>query len=215
MEAMAVSRGAKRSPEWREMLKRSLIRSGALIGSIALLLATLFLALALLSYQPSDPSMNTVAGDHVQNIMQAPGAWVADFLLWLLGVPVALVLPLMAITARRLWGDQDMSGWKGQFGKCLAGITLIGIALALFQTNPLVGLPAGWGGIIALVTARGIASLTAQLPAAQGWITGILILLTLIAGAVLWYRSLALDKTIIALRKIGRASCRERVCQYV
>lgn len=46
---MAVSRGAKRAPEWREMLKRSLIRSGALIGSIALLLATLFLALALLS----------------------------------------------------------------------------------------------------------------------------------------------------------------------
>ncbi|BAI98353.1 DNA segregation ATPase FtsK [Sphingobium indicum UT26S] len=201
MEAMAVSRGAKRTPEWREMLKRSLIRSGALIGSIALLLATLFLALALLSYQPSDPSMNTVAGDHVQNIMQAPGAWVADFLLWLLGVPVALVLPLMAITARRLWGDQDMSGWKGQFGKCFAGIALIGIALALFQTNPLVGLPAGWGGIIALVTARGVASLTAQMPAAQGWITGVLIVLTLIAGAVLWYRSLALEKPIIALRR--------------
>ncbi|BDD67713.1 hypothetical protein Sj15T_27340 [Sphingobium sp. TA15] len=198
---MAVSRGAKRTPEWREMLKRSLIRSGALIGSIALLLATLFLALALLSYQPSDPSMNTVAGDHVQNIMQAPGAWVADFLLWLLGVPVALVLPLMAITARRLWGDQDMSGWKGQFGKCFAGIALIGIALALFQTNPLVGLPAGWGGIIALVTARGVASLTAQMPAAQGWITGVLIVLTLIAGAVLWYRSLALEKPIIALRR--------------
>ena len=198
---MAVSRGAKRTPEWREMLKRSLIRSGALIGAIALLLATLFLALALLSYQPSDPSMNTVAGDHVQNIMQAPGAWVADFLLWLLGVPVALVLPLMAITARRLWGDQDMSGWKAQFGKCFAGIVLLGIALALFQTNPLVGLPSGWGGIIALVTARGVASLTAQAPVAQGWITGILIVLTLIAGLVLWYRSLALEKPIIALRR--------------
>jgi len=198
---MAVGRGAKRTPEWREMLKRSLIRSGALIGAIVLLLATLFLALALLSYQPSDPSMNTVAGDHVQNIMQAPGAWVADFLLWLLGVPVALVLPLMAITARRLWGDQDMSGWKAQFGKCFAGIVLLGIALALFQTNPLVGLPSGWGGIIALVTARGVASLTAQAPAAQGWITGILIVLTLIAGLVLWYRSLALEKPIIALRR--------------
>ncbi|WP_176596992.1 MULTISPECIES: FtsK/SpoIIIE family DNA translocase [Sphingobium] len=198
---MAVSRGAKRTPEWREMLKRSLIRSGALIGSIALILATLFLALALLSYQPSDPSMNTVAGDHVQNIMQAPGAWIADFLLWLFGVPVALVLPLMAITARRLWGDQDMSGWKAQFGKCFAGIALLGIALALFQTNPLVGLPAGWGGIIALVTARGVMSLAAQAPAAQSWITGILVVLTLIGGAVLWYRSLALEKPIIALRR--------------
>ncbi|WP_313802802.1 FtsK/SpoIIIE family DNA translocase [Sphingobium sp.] len=198
---MAVSRGAKRTPEWREMLKRSLIRSGALIGSIALILATLFLALALLSYQPSDPSMNTVAGDQVQNIMLAPGAWIADFLLWLFGVPVALVLPLMAITARRLWGDQDMSGWKAQFGKCFAGIVLVGIALALFQTNPLVGLPAGWGGIVALVTARGVMSLTAQAPAAQGWITGILIVLAVIAGIVLCYRSLALEKPIIALRR--------------
>ncbi|HKT76111.1 MAG TPA: DNA translocase FtsK 4TM domain-containing protein [Sphingobium sp.] len=198
---MAVSRGAKRTPEWREMLKRSLIRSGALIGAIALILGTLFLALALLSYQPSDPSMNTVAGDHVQNIMAAPGAWIADFLLWLLGVPVALLLPLMAITARRLWGDQDMSGWKAQFGKCLAGIILIGIALSLFQPEPLVGLPSGWGGIIALVTARGIASLTAPAAGAQGWVHGILITLTLISGLALCYRSLALEKPILALRR--------------
>ena len=159
---MAVGRTVKRTPEWREMLKRSLIRSGALIGAITLMLGTLFLALALLSYAPSDPSMNTVAGDHVANIMASPGAWAADFLLWLLGVPVALILPLMAVTARRLWGDQDMRGWMAQFGKCLVGIILVGIALALFQTDPLVGLPAGWGGVIGLVTAKGIASLAAQ-----------------------------------------------------
>ena len=198
---MAVSRGAKHTPEWREMLKRSLIRSGALIGAITLVLVTLFLALALLSYQPSDPSMNTVAGDQVRNMMQTPGAWIADFLLWLFGVPVALVLPLMAITARRLWGDQDMSGWKAQFGKYTGGIVLIGIALSLFQPDPLVGLPAGWGGIIALVTSRGILSLTAQAPAAQGWISGILVVAMLIAGAFAWYRSLALEKPILALRR--------------
>ncbi|ALR19524.1 FtsK/SpoIIIE family DNA translocase [Sphingobium baderi] len=198
---MAVSRGAKRTPEWREMLKRSLIRSGALIGSITLVLATLFLALALLSYTPSDPSMNTVAGDHVKNVMQVPGAWVADFLLWLLGVPVALILPLMAITARRLWGDQDMSGWKAQFGKCLIGIVLIGLALSLFQPDPLVGLPAGWGGVIALVFARGIASLAAQAATFQGWIIGALVGLAFIAGLFVWYRSLALEKPILALRR--------------
>ena len=198
---MAVGRTVKRQPEWREMLKRSLIRSGALIGALALIAATLFLALALLSYAPSDPSMNTVAGDHVANIMAQPGAWTADFLLWLLGVPVALILPLMAITARRLWGDQDMSGWKGQFGKSLFGIALIGIALALFQTEPLVGLPAGWGGIVGLVTAKGIASLTAQAPAAAPWIRGLLVIAALIGGFFAWYRSLALEKPIIALRR--------------
>jgi len=183
------------------MLKRSLIRSGALIGALALIAATLFLALALLSYAPSDPSMNTVAGDHVANIMAAPGAWTADFLLWLLGVPVALILPLMAVTARRLWGDQDMAGWKAQFGKCLFGIALVGIALALFQTEPLVGLPAGWGGVIGLVTAKGIASLTAQLPTAAPWIRGLLIVVALIAGLFACYRSLALEKPLIAMRR--------------
>jgi len=199
---MAVSRGAKRTPEWREMLKRSLLRSSALIGAILLMLATLFVALALLSYAPSDPSMNTVAGAQVRNVMASPGAWTADFLLWLLGVPAALILPLMAITARRLWGDQDMRGWKGQLGKCLAGIVLIGVALALFQPEPLVGLPAGWGGIVALVTAKGAFSLTAQAPqAAHGWIIGAVLVIALISGLSLFYRSLALEKPIIALRR--------------
>ena len=198
---MAVGRTVKRTPEWREMLKRSLIRSGALIGAITLFLATAFLALALLSYAPSDPSMNTVAGDHVANIMRASGAWAADFLLWLLGVPVALILPLMAITARRLWGDQDMGGWQGQFGKCLVGIILIGIALSLFQSEPLVGLPAGWGGVIGLVTAKGLFSLMAQAPAAAPWIKGLLIGLLLIVGLFSCYRSLALEKPIFTLRR--------------
>ena len=198
---MAVGRTVKRQPEWREMLKRSLIRSGALIGAITLFLATVLIALALLSYTPSDPSMNTVAGDHVANIMRAPGAWTADFLLWLLGVPVALILPLMAVTARRLWGDQDMAGWQGQFGRCLVGIALIGIALALFQSDPLVGLPAGWGGIVGLVTARGLGSLLAQFPAAAPWIKGILVVLLSIVGLFSCYRSLALEKPIFTLRR--------------
>jgi DNA segregation ATPase FtsK/SpoIIIE, S-DNA-T family len=198
---MAVSRGAKRTPEWREMLKRSLIRSGALIGAIALMLATLFLALALLSFRLSDPSMMTVADNQVQNIMGWPGAWVSAFLFTLLGVPVALVLPLLAITARRLWGDQDMTGWKSQFGKCFGGIALVGIALAMFQPDSLIDLPSGWGGLLGLATANGVRSLTAQAGAAQGWITGILVVLALIGGLALWYRSLALEKPIIALRR--------------
>lgn len=82
------------------MLKRSLIRSGAMIGSVSLYLLSLFLLLALLSYHPSDPSLNTVAGGFAQNVMQTPGAYTSDFLLWLLGVPAALLLPLILVCAR-------------------------------------------------------------------------------------------------------------------
>ncbi|MDF0545706.1 DNA translocase FtsK 4TM domain-containing protein [Sphingobium sp. H39-3-25] len=197
---MAASRAQKHTLEWRAMLKRSLIRSGALIGAIALVLGAVFLALALLSYAPSDPSMNTVSGGTTQNLMRMPGAFVADALLWLLGVPAALLLPLLLVCARRLWGDQDMSGWQGQAGKCLAGIVLVGIGLSLIQSDPLVALPAGWGGIIALVTARGITSLSsAASDTAAWWISALLVVVTLVSGLWLAYRSLALEKPLIRL----------------
>jgi S-DNA-T family DNA segregation ATPase FtsK/SpoIIIE len=199
---MAGQASAKRTPEWREMLKRSLLRSGELIGSILLVFATIFLALALLSYQPTDPSMNTVAGGAIGNMMGRPGAWAADFLLWLLGVPGALMLPLMLVLARRMWGEDAMSGWKGQLGRCLLGIFLIGLALSLYQPDPLVALPAGWGGIAGLLTAKAILSLAANAPgSAPEWISGTLMAVAIIAGFVIWYRSLALEKPLFRLEK--------------
>src|SRR3546814_11523849 len=98
---MAGRASAKRTPEWQEMLKRSLLRSGELIGSILLFLTALFLTLALLSYQPPDPSMNTVAGRSIANMIGAPRAWNAYFLLWLFAVPGCIVLPLSLLFSRR------------------------------------------------------------------------------------------------------------------
>ena len=195
---MASRATAKRTAEWRIMLRRSLMRLGAILLSALLCVLALFLALALLSYSPADPSMNTVAGPHIANLMGGPGAYASDFLLWLLGVPVGLILPLMVISGRRIWYDQDMAGWQGQIGKCLAGIFLIGLALSLFQPSPLVGLPAGWGGIAGLVAARSLISLAAVIDAGvRGWILGAVILIALGAGLLLWVRALALEKPLL------------------
>ena len=103
---------ASRAPEWRESVKRGAIRSGALIGAIALALGALLLVLALASYRPSDPSMNTAAGGPVNNLLGLPGAWISDFLLWLLGPCVGLFVPQMLINARRLWAKVSVLGWK-------------------------------------------------------------------------------------------------------
>jgi DNA segregation ATPase FtsK/SpoIIIE, S-DNA-T family len=189
---------AKNSPQWRAMLRRSLLRLAALTGAILLVALVVALALALLSYEPSDPSLNTAAGDQVRNMMGMTGSYSADFLLWLAGVPVALVLPLMAIFARRLWGDQDMAGWQGQLGKAGVGIGLLGIALSLLQPEPLVGLPAGWGGLFGIVIANGLLSLT-SLAGGQiaPWINGALIVLAFLAGLYLWVRSLALERPLL------------------
>ncbi|WP_443970074.1 DNA translocase FtsK 4TM domain-containing protein [Sphingobium sp. CR28] len=193
-----------RTPEWRAMLRRSLTRIAALLGAVGLYALAIFLFLALLTYRPSDPAMNTVAGGEAANLMGGAGAWSADILLWFLGVPVALALPLVVITARRLWCDQDMHGWKAQLIKCVVGIALIGIALSLFQPEPLVALPAGWGGVVGLVTAKGTLSLTAAISAAfRPWVEWALLLFALGLGSWLWVKSLALEKPLFHLVRPG------------
>ncbi|HEX7876854.1 MAG TPA: DNA translocase FtsK 4TM domain-containing protein [Sphingobium sp.] len=199
---MASRASANRTPEWRVMLKRSLLRLAALSTAVVLCASALMLLLALLTYNAADASFNTEAGGAVANALGAPGAWSADVLLWLLGVPVGLALPLMLISARRIWFDQDMKGWQGQVGKCLLGIFLIGLALSLFQPEPLVGLPAGWGGLAGLVAARGILSLAAVMDEGlRKWVIGIGILVILGAGILMWVRSLALEKPLIRFAK--------------
>ncbi|HEX7853163.1 MAG TPA: DNA translocase FtsK 4TM domain-containing protein [Sphingobium sp.] len=201
---MASRASANRTPEWRVMLKRSLLRMAALSAAVALCASALLLLLALLTYNPADRSFNTEAGTAVANALGTPGAWASDVLLWILGVPVGLALPLMLISARRMWFDQDMKGWQGQIGKCLLGIFLIGLALSLFQPDPLVGLPAGWGGLAGLVAARGILSLAAVMDeGVRRWVIGIGILLTLGTGILVWVRSLALEKPLIRFSKPG------------
>lgn len=186
------------------MLRRSLTRIAALLGAVGLYALAIFLFLALLTYRPSDPAMNTVAGGEAANLMGGAGAWSADILLWFLGVPVALALPLVVITARRLWCDQDMHGWKAQLIKCVVGIALIGIALSLFQPEPLVALPAGWGGVVGLVTAKGTLSLTAAISAAfRPWVEWALLLFALGLGSWLWVKSLALEKPLFHLVRPG------------
>jgi S-DNA-T family DNA segregation ATPase FtsK/SpoIIIE len=195
---MASRASANRTPEWRVMLKRSLVRIAALGGAVLLCATALMLALALLTYSPADRSLNTEAGPVVANVVGSPGAWSSDILLWLLGVPVGLALPLMLVSARRMWFDQDMRGWQGQVGKCLLGIFLIGLSLSLFQPEPLVGLPAGWGGLLGLVAARGMLSLAAVMDeGVRRWVVGAVILLLLGAGILIWIRSLALEKPLL------------------
>ena len=189
------------------MLKRSLVRLAALTAAVVLCASALMLALALLTYSPADRSLNTEAGPGVINALGVPGAWASDLMLWLLGVPVGLALPLMLVSARRMWFDQDMKGWQAQIGKCLLGIFLIGLSLSLFQPEPLVGLPAGWGGLLGLVAAKGALSLAAGLgESVHRWVIGVAILLLLGAGVLVWVRSLALEKPLLRFPNVPRLS---------
>jgi len=186
-----------RSPEWQAMLRRSLIRIGTFVGSVGLYALALFLFLALLSYKVSDQALNTAAGPATGNLMGPPGAWAADILYTFAGVPALLLLPFILVCARRLWADQDMTGWQGQIAKCVAGIILIGTGLWLAQPEPLVGLPARWGGVIGFLFAHGITALTARLgEMADVILQWLLLTVFFVAGLWLWVRSLALEKPL-------------------
>ena len=60
--AMTRPGGRAQPADWRAAFRRSLARAGQLAGAAVLGAATLFLALALVSYTQTDPSLSTAAG---------------------------------------------------------------------------------------------------------------------------------------------------------
>jgi len=161
-----------------------------------LVAAALLMLAALATYQPSDPSLNTAAAGPVLNWLGAPGAYVADFLLSLLGPPVALVAPLVVVLGLRV----ARGAWPGRWGRSLAwsllGIVLIGTAAALLIGGAVNGLPAGWGGALGLSFASlidlGIAGIGDDRFGAPLRIAAMV--LAVLSGGFVWYLGLGLRR---------------------
>ncbi len=200
--ALRISKFSPKSnlANWRQVMRASLIRSGALFGAAALGLFAMFYGLAVLSYSAGDAAYNSAAADVQHNWMGQSGAYVADAALFLLGVPAIFLLPLMLVFARRLWRDIPQPQWKRQLTLCLIGMLLIGFGMAYLQQGSDIGLPAGWGGLIALMLGNGVSALVNQI---QG-ILGILLRVSLIVGALaagvaLVIRSLQLERPLLRI----------------
>jgi len=187
---------------WRIALRRSLVRAGELAGALLLWGLMLFLGLAIVSYHQTDPSPSTAAGAEVLNWMGAPGAWAAERVLLLFGLPAILLLPLLYLQGRQLWAlsvaDHDEAApaprWWRLLGLLVAAMALIGAVLALVFDAPGGTYPASMGGLAGLLGAKAIAAIAALLPApAQGWTILALALAALGGGAFLAGRVFALE----------------------
>src|SRR5688500_13822241 len=97
--------------QWRTGMKRGMRRSWALLIGGAIGAAALLMLLALVSYSPTDPSLNTAAAGPVRNWVGAPGAWSADLLLSLFGPPAALLLPLLLLIGIRVASGRGSTRW--------------------------------------------------------------------------------------------------------
>ena len=200
--ALRVSKFSPKSnlANWRQMMRASLIRSGALFGAAALGLFAIFYGLALLSYSAGDAAYNSAAADVQHNWMGQSGAYVADAMLFLFGVPAVFFLPLMLVFARRLWRDVPQPQWKRQLSLCLIGMLLVGFGMSYWQQGSDIGFPAGWGGLIALLLGNAASALISQIQGIFGTLLRVSLILGALAGGVaLVIRSLQLERPLLRI----------------
>ncbi|MCP3731592.1 DNA translocase FtsK 4TM domain-containing protein [Sphingomonas sp. MG17] len=180
---------------WRDTMKAGAKRSGALIGAIALFVLTVAAVLAVGTYSGGDPSFNTASGGPAQNLLGTPGAYLADLLLALAGLPVVLLAPVGLIVGLRLWRGEPVGRWSRMLRGAALGIALMGAALAFVSSRSVLELPGGWGGIVGLSLAnlvRWLLGLTGA-PAAVLWGGRVIGLICGIGGVVIWARSVQID----------------------
>ncbi len=196
--------GAAGAANWRAVFRRSLRRSLELAGAVALFAGMIFLALSMISYHQTDPSVSTAAGGPVLNWMGSTGAWVAERALFLFGPVSALFLPMLYVFARKLWrfveeeDDQSLPhadhAWWRPIGVLLFAMALLATVLALIFTGPGGSLPASMGGIAGLLGAGTVRAMAGLLPeAAQGWAIFAAGFIALLGGSLLAGRVFALD----------------------
>jgi DNA segregation ATPase FtsK/SpoIIIE, S-DNA-T family len=191
--------------EWRAGLRRSLRRIAQMTGAGLLLGACIFLALALASYTQTDPSPSTAADPgEVANWMGRAGAWTADRVLLVFGLPGVLLLPLLYVSARKLWRDvengdaPETTAWWMPTALLLIAMSLIATVLALAFEGPGGTLPAQSGGLAGLIGAGAIQAVAARFgESAQGWVILGLAVTCLGVGVALLTRIFAIDWRVL------------------
>ncbi len=105
---------------------------------IALFCTGLLLTLALLSYTPGDPSLNSAGGHTVGNLLGQPGALIADLTLQSFGLAGTLLLLTLVAWGWRLAAKRGVSVWG--FRLVLLAFAMI-LAAAALNALPI---PANW-----------------------------------------------------------------------
>ena len=198
---MATRAIGKSQPDWRAAFRRSMRRAGQMTGAVALFGLMLFLGLALFSYTQTDPSPSTAAGDGaIANWMGASGAWAAERVWFVFGLPGVLILPMLYVFARKLWRDVEQderdtdTRWWQPIAMLVLAIALLATVLSLALDGPGGEMPASAGGLTGLLGAGAISAVADRFgDAASGWITLGLALLALAGGVALATRVFAID----------------------
>jgi S-DNA-T family DNA segregation ATPase FtsK/SpoIIIE len=130
-----------------QFLKRRICE---IIG-LSLILSGLLILIALVSYAPGDPSLNSAAGAGPDNLLGLSGAYLADFLLQSLGLIGAA--PSLVLT---IWGVQTMRKHPPTMVWARSSLFLLTLMMASMSVSALP-VPSDWplvtslGGVIGMV----------------------------------------------------------------
>ena len=129
-------------PAWAEMLMRSALFAA---GS-AIMLVCLAAIVALLSYAPTDPSLNTASGATPQNALGLPGAIFADAALQTVGLSITVLIATVAAWAIRLMRGETVDWLWLRIVTAIAGMLVLTLALEIISVTEGWIVVAGLGG---------------------------------------------------------------------
>ncbi|WP_235035380.1 DNA translocase FtsK [Roseomonas sp. 18066] len=183
-------------------LKAALARRGAELAGLALGLIGLGLMVALVSYNPGDPSFSTATNAQPTNLGGWAGAMVADLMLPTFGWGAYLPVGVALGWAWRLATHKGLAPFAGRALAVLVAVPLLGAALDLAPLAANSPTIAGPGGAIGALLAEKIDALFAALLGPAGKLAAQVGIVAL-AGSLSFA---ALGVPLLAWRQAGRAA---------
>lgn len=148
--------------EWLKSLLRN--RTVELSGGALLVLAA-FLAVALVSYHPADPSLNVATDAPAHNWAGTPGAYMADLVLQFFGL-AGLLLVLVPMTwGMKLLRHKQLPMPSIRIATLLLALPALATLLKWIEAPVSWPVQRGLGGVVGSVTKEGLASAIGNIPA--------------------------------------------------
>ncbi|HYU13257.1 MAG TPA: DNA translocase FtsK 4TM domain-containing protein, partial [Stellaceae bacterium] len=119
-----------------------------------LVLASLLLLLALLTYNPGDASLNTAVAAPARNYLGHDGAVIADLLIQSIGLAVYLLPAVLLGWAFRLMLQRPIRRLGRKLGLLLLALLLGAVACSVLHPALALALPAGAGGAVGWAVLR-------------------------------------------------------------
>jgi S-DNA-T family DNA segregation ATPase FtsK/SpoIIIE len=183
-------------------VKAALRRRGAELAGFTLALAGLGLLVALVSYDPADPSLSTATTRLPTNLAGPGGAVVSDMLLQGFGWAGLLPVGVALGWAWRLATHKGLAPFAGRVAAVLAALPLLSAAMTLAPLPSHMPAMAGPGGGIGGLLADSILGMARTLLGPFGGMVGQVAIVAL-AGSLSFA---ALGVPLLAWRQAGRAA---------